>query len=364
MQNTGTWRRPKILKTGWPLLSNDLHFAQKWILSTIHKETKNLRLLHQALSIGLYDDIAKILKDLPITNEEKSTLLYRISLKKGNINESYRSIIHPALINDCQKLINLARTKRNPLNVTLKGGIGDHLEAISIIHAWQCEFPTKIHLSMSDQRKKQLARMIEHLPLISFESKKIYPLNFPVIRHQIIVEQKIVRTKAIFTKPPLLDPYKSGRILCCWRAQAGIGEHLSVHTRSVPADIVFRFYQWLICKYPGLNITDISQWKPWEQKMFLSIGINLHDPSITDVLELANLCKLQNHIISIDTALAHLCAVSNCKAKLLLTKFPDERWSILLQPGNCYQDNLSVIQQQKFGDWSGPLETLMHGIDL
>jgi len=343
------------LKTGWPLLTNDHGLAKEWLLAAIQQDPANLHILHQALSIGLYKEVARMLETLPINDDAKTTLLYRIYLQKGNALQSYSLINQPYIIQHGQDAIERAQKENKPLDVVLIGGIGDHLETISHITAWQEQTPIKLNLKLSKQRKRQLATIIESLPLISLNPTKEIPLDFRTLRQRILVDQTRVLTKAIY-QPATCNSKK--QILCCWRAQAGLGEHFSVHARSVPSHLVWRFYQILFQKYPDLIITDISLWKPWEQKLFSDMGIKLHDPSEGDVLKLAHLCASQSQIISVDTALAHLCAVSSCKATLLLTKFPDERWSVLLQPGNCYQDNLRVLRQQTFGDWSETLTQL------
>ena len=58
-------------------------------------------------------------------------------------------------------------------------------------------------------------------------------------------------------------------------------------------------------------------------------------------------CRNKN-IITIDTALAHLCAVMGTKATMLLNYIPDERWKELHQTKNCYGQYLTVLQQTHF----------------
>ena len=56
--------------------------------------------------------------------------------------------------------------------------------------------------------------------------------------------------------------------------------------------------------------------------------------------------------MTIDTALAHLCAASGTEADLLLCLFPDERWQELHQPRHNYGQFNKIRRSNQFGDWS------------
>ena len=94
----------------------------------------------------------------------------------------------------------------------------------------------------------------------------------------------------------------------------------------------------------------------------LELGIRLYDPTCGNVNDLAALAASHRQVISIDTALVHLCAVNNIKANLLLTLFPDRRWNFLLKKGSYYAKNLTVFQQERFGNWSSTIEGLSQSI--
>ena len=145
------------------------------------------------------------------------------------------------------------------------------------------------------------------------------------------------------------------QIICCWRAKAA-REAMSCYARSVAFDEVRQFYQQIS---GTTKIIDISSWKDHETNCLHDMGIRCHDPAQGDVLDLMLLCSDAKLVISIDTALAHLCAVSNIKAHLLLTMFPDERWTYLLRPKTCYNNNLTIHRQESFGRWTTTLESLI-----
>lgn len=123
------------MKTGWPLLTDDYGLAKEWLLAAIQQDLANLHILHQALSIGLYKEIAQMLEILPINDDAKTTLLYRIYLQEGNALQSYSLINQPYIIQLGHDAVKQAQKENKPLDVVLKGGIGDHLETISHITA-------------------------------------------------------------------------------------------------------------------------------------------------------------------------------------------------------------------------------------
>ena len=65
------------------------------------------------------------------------------------------------------------------------------------------------------------------------------------------------------------------------------------------------------------------------------MGINVLDPRRGTLLGLAERCRI-SRVVTIDTALVHLCAAAGQRADLLLSTFPDERWQELHRPDHHY----------------------------
>ena len=55
------------------------------------------------------------------------------------------------------------------------------------------------------------------------------------------------------------------------------------------------------------------------------MGVKVLDPRNGTLLELVQLCRV-SRVVTIDTALVHLCAAAGQRADLLLNAFPDEHW--------------------------------------
>ena len=72
---------------------------------------------------------------------------------------------------------------------------------------------------------------------------------------------------------------------------------------------------------------------------------------------LVNLCR-GSRVISIDTALIHLCAAMGHSADLLLPRFPDERWFELSNPEHNYGQHLRFHRSTHFGSWSSVMASL------
>ena len=112
--------------------------------------------------------------------------------------------------------------------------------------------------------------------------------------------------------------------LYCWKAK-GEGNALSAHLRSVPFPLVLSYYKTMQQLHPGSALIDISDWKYEEITILQELGVQCINPREIGLQGLIQICR-NKKIITIDTALAHLCAVMGSTATLLLNHFPDERW--------------------------------------
>ena len=149
------------------------------------------------------------------------------------------------------------------------------------------------------------------------------------------------------------DPH---RMVCCWRAE-GQGNSLSAHSRSVPFPLVYRYYQRLMKRKPQTTIVDITAWHPWEKQRFQEIGVTLKNPVSLGLKGLVNLCQ-GCRILSIDTALIHLCAAMGKESDLLLPCFPDERWVELSHLQHSYGKHLNIHRSTQFGSWTSVMASL------
>ena len=352
---------PSSVRDFWALFGNDLEAAQQSILEALKKQQSHLHLLHLAISCGLHDTIQSIADSDDLSIGDRATLNYRLQLLQGNERTAFRAIIHDQLATYTSNAIQQSLKTGIPLDIKMLGGIGDHLEALSIMNGWCIEHGMTINLHIQKSRIQQLERLTKRLPWVAsltpYGDQKVFSL-FNSLR-RFIYETNTTHVPQSLTKRMEKQNFDA---LCCWRAVGGVGEKFSIHSRSVPFQTAYTFYQAIFKQKPNATITDITQWKPWEKTKLLQLGIHLHDPAHGDVNDLAAIAASHHQIISIDTALAHLCAVNNIKANLILTMFPDERWNFLLKEGSCYATNLTIFQQESFGNWSSTMKRLSQSI--
>ena len=88
------------------------------------------------------------------------------------------------------------------------------------------------------------------------------------------------------------------------------------------------------------------------------MGIRIYKPESGDVLDFADEANKHNLVVSIDTALAHLCATVGIRVELLLPKYCDERWSQLLNNESCYQYYCTARKQTDYGNWESVINKL------
>ena len=250
---------------------------------------------------------------------------------------------------------------RTPIPIQVKDtiGIGDHLESYCFIKNWQHRDNLQFHIYTGTKKYSQLHRFLaktNSFPL-SVSKEKFLTLNS--FKYLLYQEPANYFCRSLTS----LKQSQGNSLLCCWQAE-GSGEPFSKHSRSVPFHLVNKFYRSLLKSNPTIAITDITSWKPWQENSLSKLGIKLYNPGQSDVFSLAEVASQHCQIISIDTALTHLCAVTDLKAHLLLNLHPDERWSYLLQPGTCYSRNLTIHRQSAFGEWTKMMEQLTRQIVL
>ena len=138
----------------WPLFSNDLRQAQMWVMGQLTITPSDKLLGHQALSLGLSEEIRKIL-NLRNQNIEESTRRqwkFRLARLSGAVNP-YSELIPP----DLQALTSLTmdyfQRANLPAVVSLGGGIGDHLEVISMLLSWIRKSKQQLRLQVTPQNR-------------------------------------------------------------------------------------------------------------------------------------------------------------------------------------------------------------------
>ena len=227
---------------------------------------------------------------------------------------------------------------------------------LSLVLPWASRHNVQLKLIADGQRCHLLEPLLPiHATIEPFDATTFPPCAQTMAIRMALFDHDPSSTYAawICTETHTMDP---DRFVCCWRAK-GQGSCLSAHARSVPFHLVHNFYQRLIDRTPKATIVDITEWHPWEVHQFQKLGIDIRNPVTLGITGLVDLC-LNRRVITIDTALIHLCAAMGHAADLLLPRFPDERWFELAHPKHNYGQHLTFHRSTQFGSWSSVMASL------
>ena len=248
----------------WALFGDDLEAARHSILEALKRKPNQLHLLHLAISCGLHDTVQSIADSDNLPMGDWATLNYRLQLLQGNERSSFCTIVHDQLASYTSKVIDQSLKNGTPLDIKLRGGIGDHLEALSIMNRWCIKYGMTINLHIQSNSIQPLEGLTKRLPwiasLIPIE-KQQSSIPFSCLR-RFIFEENSINSPQTLTRQ---DTTTDADVLCCWRASGGPGEKFSMHSRSVPFHNIYAFFQAIFKQKPNAKITDITQWKSWEK---------------------------------------------------------------------------------------------------
>ena len=348
-----------LVHSPWPLFSDDLEFAQNWMRDQLIRFPMTGEAGHTALNIGLRKELSTYLASQPKDNLAKQSRNDQFRFRLARLNGArnpYRELIPSRYHKNACRFVAEAAISKGPLAVQLFGGLGDQLEMLSLVLPWGARHGVPLRLMADEQRCRLLKPLLpSHATIEPFNPKTCPPFaQTMAIRLGMLEHDPNSPYEAwIGTEEPNTDP---DQFLCCWRAK-GQGSLLSAHSRSVPFQLVYSFYQQLIERQPKAKIVDITAWHTWEERQFQKLGIDLQNPATLGLTGLIQLC-LERRVISIDTALIHLCAALGHAADLLLPRFPDERWIELRQPQHSYGQYLTFHRSSQFGSWSSLMASL------
>ena len=241
--------------------------------------------------------------------------------------------------------------------VWLNGGVGDQLETASLVLPWSRKYSIELCFLVESSRRPLIQEIVPNgVQVIDIDLGRI-----PVVSQGMAVRQAVLaRYPDSSFQSFLADSCKclveKSGLLCCWKAE-GSGNAFSAHSRSVPFALVQKFYETVLDKFPQISIIDITDWRDWEAAFLAGIKVDLVDPREGRLLDLAReACG--RRVITIDTALAHLCAACGIPADVLLPRFHDERWFELHRPSNSYGRWLNVWRSPDFGSWDSVIQAL------
>ena len=343
----------------WPLYCPDLALAQQWLLDAWGQAAElpwGLAMLGP--SLGLLEESATLLAQQPerLRYPLDRHMAFRLARGAGAANP-YAALLPEPIQEADHAWLEAIQAAGAPLAVELVGGIGDHLEQLSLMLPWAEERQQPLVVFMTPERQAQLERVLAGRAGVTLgqrASGDAAGASKAMNLRGLISARGEAHYGCWIPCPPRQARHQ---LVCCWRASGQDAPH-SAWCRSVPFALVETFYRRLLAGgRPGSSIVDLSHWQPWETRALEALGIQRHNPAEGDVLALAERVA-GSQVITIDTALAHLCAAMGQPAWVLLPRFPDERWVELHRPQHCYGQVLQLQRQSSYGDWSSTLETL------
>ena len=264
----------------WPLFGDDLELARAWLRTQLRGFVP-LRTGHLAISLGMGDALVEGLQSGAMQTNAGALRQWRFRIARlhGESNP-YRHLLPDGLFEHAQAAISHSKCTGIPLGVQLNGGIGDHLEALSLLLPWARAQQCCLDLMMGEERQQLIEPLLP--PWDGIHCNKSREARCGTYSRDG-VESRCDRQHEVRALPPLVAAEKgvqqsSQRWLCCWRAE-GAGDKLSAHSRSVPWALVQEFYCDLQCLQPEVAIVDITRWKAWEAERLKAIGVTTSRPS-------------------------------------------------------------------------------------
>ena len=331
------------------LFSHDTRAAAEAITGLEkHHYISKVQACHWYLNIGEYQKVDELLKNTEYSMQMKSGarrgIEYRIARRK-KVKNSLQNMLNldadacKTIVNSCHKS-----------SIILDGGLGDAIEDLSRLYPWVTQGTvaqrflckkTMVHALSGTIKNTIFEYSPQNTPQKIHSKILIAALkNYPTDPKEFLIEHNEKNT----------DNYDS--FLCAWRAK-GQGDNLSCWIRSISFKEVYDLYKHILKRNPKASITDISEWNSPELKSLNNIGVNIIDPKVFSVLEISKIISRSAHVITIDTALVHICAALGKKVNLLLPYFHDERWCEYLSINSSYSKYCNIINQDNPLNWDG-----------
>jgi hypothetical protein len=136
------------------------------------------------------------------------------------------------------------------------------------------------------------------------------------------------------------------RVGLCW---AGNAVHRDDHARSAP-----------VAELASLAIDGVvfhslqKRALPVELKQMRVVD---HSADLTDFAETAAMLINLDHVITVDTAVAHLSGALGVPASVLLSSIPDWRW-MLHRQDNAWYPTHRLYRQRRLGEWSAVVQNV------
>ena len=144
----------------WPLFGDDLKLARSWLRPQLRGHV-SLKTGHTAISLGLGDALLNGVRSGELQAEAKALRQwnFRVARMKGETN-AYFHLLAEGLLENILAVIEHSKSSGNPLYVRMNGGIGDHLETLSLLLPWAKAQNCRLNLEMDPERQQQIQPLL------------------------------------------------------------------------------------------------------------------------------------------------------------------------------------------------------------
>lgn len=359
------------MKQGWWLYCNDLNLAisYQWKAAKAAKQgEERAKQISMLTYLGEHIDCeAEIIKQKidSLTIGKQALCRARRGQQKSNTWASLSS--HGNLAAAVDRVEEAIRCG-HAVCILLVGGIGDQLEAASLVMAHQRQRrigrDPDLKIRAEGQNNKVVTEYLENSKcrdlLAGSADKFAVELSTPMYRYWVERTKYLpLMFESILEINKEIKEEKTLNILVCWRCKKDPQNQFSSFSRSVPfADIIEWLNEWSgEIEEKAITINDISEYSDQEctilRKLFPKV--NLMRKEIKNLRDTVQIIERSHEIITVDTSLGHLAATSEVKTNLLLPLYHDERWLELLRSEGVYMNNIKKHQQNIFNSWKEPL---------
>jgi hypothetical protein len=145
------------------------------------------------------------------------------------------------------------------------------------------------------------------------------------------------------------------RVGVAWR---GSPRHRNDHNRSLPLQALAPWFDAMGAA--GVAVVVVQKDVTGAEREWLKRYANVHVPgdALADFDDTAAVLDSLDHVVAVDTAVAHLAGGMARPATILLPFAPDWRWHVdrdtsVLYPG------IRLLRQRRIGDWTGAVRELI-----
>lgn len=252
--------------------------------------------------------------------------------------------------------------------VQAEQGLGDTLQFIRFIPrlARRC---AAVHVQVQSLLVDFLRRHLpgQHVSALGDEvpgevsQRRIALMSLPLAL-QLTAESDWASSEAYLCADPLRAatwrsrlPDAPLRVGVAWRGYSG---HRNDHNRSLPVQTLA---PWLdAMRATGVAVIALQKDANGEEREWLRRYSNVQVPGdvLADFDDTAAVLESLDHVVAVDTAVAHLAGGMARPATILLPFSPDWRWQVDRDTTAMYP-SVRLLRQRAIGDWNGAMQQLI-----